>query len=87
MWTLEFEIIPLEIPVISVFKNELFFGEKNNGAYINNHRIRVSKKNKLDECLFASGKIGIDVKNLPLEELEVKRPGWCQCGSFLTGGR
>ena len=25
-------------------KNEVFFAEQNNGAYFNNHRIRVSKK-------------------------------------------
>ena len=31
-----------------------FFGEKNSGAYFNNQRIRVSKKNALDECLFGS---------------------------------
>ena len=55
--------------IFDPIKNELFFGEKNNGAYINNHRIRVSKKNKLDECLFASGKIGIDVKNLSTRNL------------------
>ena len=30
--------------IFDPIKNELFFGEKNNGAYINNHRIRVSKK-------------------------------------------
>jgi len=55
--------------IFDPIKNELFFGEKNNGAYINNHRIRVSKKNKLDECLFASGNIGIDVKNLSTRNL------------------
>ena len=32
----------------------MFYAEKNNGAYFNNHRIRVSKKNNLDECLFAT---------------------------------
>ena len=36
-------------------KDEMFFGEKNNGAFFNNERIRVSKKNKLSDCLFASG--------------------------------
>jgi myo-inositol-1(or 4)-monophosphatase len=55
--------------IFDPIKNELFFGEKNNGAYINNHRIRVSKKNKLDECLFASGNIGIDTKNLSTRNL------------------
>ena len=36
-------------------KNEMFFAEKNNGAFFNNHRIRVSKKNKLKDCLFVTG--------------------------------
>ena len=35
----------------------MFYAEKNNGAFFNNHRIRVSKKNNLDECLFAVGKL------------------------------
>ncbi len=35
-------------------KDEMFFAEKNNGAFFNNHRIRVSKKNNLNDCLFAS---------------------------------
>ena len=33
-------------------KNEMFFAEKNNGSYFNNQRIRVLKKNDLDECLW-----------------------------------
>ena len=36
-------------------KNELFYAEKNNGAYFNNHRIKVSKKKKIENCLFATG--------------------------------
>ena len=36
-------------------KDELFYAEKNNGAFINNNRIRVSKKNNLNDCLFATG--------------------------------
>ena len=36
-------------------KNEMFYAEKNNGAYFNNQRIRVSKKKNLNECLFATG--------------------------------
>ena len=39
-------------------KDEMFYAEKNNGAYLNNKRIRVSKKNNMQECLFAtSGKV------------------------------
>ena len=33
----------------------MFYAEKNNGAYFNNQRIRVSKKNKINDCLFVSG--------------------------------
>ena len=40
-------------------KNEIFFAEKNNGAYFNNHRIRVSNKNDLEECLFSSDQEGL----------------------------
>ena len=41
--------------IFDPIKNEMFFAEKENGAYFNNHRIRVSKKNKLDDCLFVTG--------------------------------
>ena len=43
--------------IFDPIKNEMFFAEKNNGAFFNNQRIRVSKKNNLDECLFAVGKL------------------------------
>ena len=36
-------------------KDEMFYAEKNNGAFFNNQRIRVSKKNTLSECLFVTG--------------------------------
>ena len=36
-------------------KNEIFYAEKNNGAFFNNQRIRVSKKNNINECLFVTG--------------------------------
>ena len=36
-------------------KNEMFYAEKDNGAFFNNYRIKVSKKNELNECLFATG--------------------------------
>ena len=43
--------------VFDPIKNEMFYAEKNNGTYFNNQRVRVSKKNNLDECLFAVGKL------------------------------
>ena len=55
--------------IFDPIKNELFYAEKNNGAYFNNQRIRVSKKNNLDECLFASNNVGINNKNLSVRNL------------------
>ena len=43
--------------IFDPIKNELFFAEKNNGAFFNNQRIRVSKKTQLNECLFATSGI------------------------------
>ena len=43
-------------------KDEMFFAEKNNGAFFNNQRIRVSNKNKIQDCLFAVGGV---LKNEP----------------------
>ena len=55
--------------IFDPIKNELFFGEKNNGSYFNNHRIRVSRKNNIDECLFASNNVGIKSENLSTRNL------------------
>ncbi len=44
--------------IFDPIKNEMFYGEKNSGSFFNNQRIRVSKKNNLDECLFSSNLAG-----------------------------
>ena len=36
-------------------KDEMFFAEKDNGAFFNNHRMKVSNKNNINECIFALG--------------------------------
>ena len=41
--------------IFDPIKNEMFYAEKNNGAFFNNHRIRVSKKNDINNCLFGTG--------------------------------
>ncbi len=41
--------------IFDPIKNEMFYAEKNNGAFLNNHRIKVSKKNEINDCLFATG--------------------------------
>ena len=49
-------------------KDEMFYAEKNNGAFFNNHRIRVSNKKEINSCLFATGgqddnkKIGLNIR-------------------------
>ena len=40
--------------IFDPIKNEIFYGEKNGGAFFNNQRIKVSKKNNFNECLFGS---------------------------------
>jgi len=50
-------------------KDEMFYAEKNSGAFFNNHRIRVSNKKDINSCLFATGgkddnkKIDLNVRN------------------------
>ena len=41
--------------IFDPIKNEIFYAEKDNGAFFNNHRIRVSKKNEINDCLFVTG--------------------------------
>jgi myo-inositol-1(or 4)-monophosphatase len=36
-------------------KDEMFYAEKDNGAFFNNQRIKVSKKKEINSCLFATG--------------------------------
>ena len=52
-------------------KDEIFYGEKNSGAYLNNHRIRVSKRKNLNQCLFASGNKNLD----KYQELNIRKSG------------
>ena len=41
--------------IFDPIKNEMFYAEKNNGSYFNNHRVRVSQKNEVSDCLFVTG--------------------------------
>jgi len=56
--------------IFDPIKNEMFYAEKNNGSYFNNQRIRVSKKNKIDECLF-----GTNIEGVKFTELNVRCSG------------
>ena len=41
--------------IFNPIMNELFYAEKGNGAFLNNSRIRVSKKNKIKDALIVTG--------------------------------
>jgi myo-inositol-1(or 4)-monophosphatase len=41
--------------IFNPITNEMFCAEKGNGAYLNNSRIRVSKKNKMQDALLVTG--------------------------------
>ena len=41
--------------IFNPIMNEMFYAEKGNGAYLNNSRIRVSKKNKIKDALVVTG--------------------------------
>ena len=50
--------------IFDPIKDEMFFAEKDKGAFLNNQRLRVSNKNSLDECLFSSNNEGVKFSNL-----------------------
>jgi len=70
-------------------KDEMFYAEKNNGAYFNNKRIRVSKRKKIEECLFASGEI--DNKNIKQKintKLSIRKSGSAALDmAYVASGR
>ena len=50
--------------IFDPIKDEMFFAEKDKGAFLNNQRLRVSKKNSLEDCLFSSNHEGIKFSDL-----------------------
>jgi myo-inositol-1(or 4)-monophosphatase len=50
--------------IFDPIKDEMFFAEKNKGAFLNNHRLRVSKKNSIEDCLFSSNHEGVKFSDL-----------------------
>ena len=64
-------------------KDEMFYAEKNNGTYLNNQRIKVSKRNKIEDCLFVVGN-KIDHDN----ELNVRKSGCAALDmAYVAAGR
>jgi myo-inositol-1(or 4)-monophosphatase len=50
--------------IFDPIKDEMFFAEKNKGAFLNNHRLKVSNKNSIEECLFSSNHEGVKFSDL-----------------------
>ena len=50
--------------IFDPIKDEMFFAERNKGAFLNNNRLRVSNKNSLEDCLFSSNHEGVKFSNL-----------------------
>ena len=70
--------------IFDPIKNEMFYAEKNNGAFFNNERIRVSKKNELSECLFATG----GKKYNSIDEISTRKSGCAALDlAYVASGR
>ena len=64
-------------------KDEMFYAEKNNGAFINNKRIRVSRKKNINYCLFGTG--GSEIKT---EQLTTRNSGSAALDmAYVAAGR
>jgi myo-inositol-1(or 4)-monophosphatase len=64
-------------------KDEMFHAEKENGAFFNNQRIKVSKKREIDACLFATGG-----KNIALDNLTIRKTGSAALDmAYVAAGR
>ena len=50
--------------IFDPIKDEMFYAEKDGGAYLNNQRLRVSNRTLIDECLFSSNDEGVKFSNL-----------------------
>ena len=51
--------------IFDPIKNEMFYAEKEGGAFFNNKRMKVSKKDNLNNCLFVTGGKIKDEPDLP----------------------
>ncbi len=50
--------------IFDPIKDEMFYAEKNKGAFLNNQRLRVSNKGSIEDCLFSSNHEGVKFSDL-----------------------
>ena len=69
--------------VYDPIKDEMFFAEKNGGSYLNNKSVRVSKKNKLADCLY-----GVNFRKDIPENLIIRNTGSAALDlAYVSSGR
>jgi len=59
--------------IFDPIKDEIFTAEKGNGAYLNNQRMRVSARSKLNNCIIFTGGPRYNAKNRELALEEYKK--------------
>ena len=65
-------------------KDEMFYAEKNSGAFFNNRRIKVSNKKEINSCLFATGG-KVDEKKI---DLNIRKSGSAALDmAYVSSGR
>ena len=65
-------------------KDEIYYAEKNSGAFMNNKSIRVSRKKEISECLFSSNskKISSDGLTIRITGSAALDLAYVSCGRF-----
>ena len=64
-------------------KDEIFYAEKNGGAYLNNKSIRVSKKSLISDCLY-----GVNFRNNIPEKFIIRNTGSAALAlAYVSAGR
>ena len=70
--------------IFDPIKDEIYYAEKNSGAYMNNKSIRVSRKREISECLFSSNskKISSDGLTIRITGSAALDLAYVSCGRF-----
>ena len=70
--------------IFDPIKDEIYYAEKDSGAYMNNKSIRVSKKREISECLFSSNskKISSDGLTIRITGSAALDLAYVSCGRF-----
>ena len=80
--------------IFNPINNEFYWASKGKGSWLNNQRLRVSNRKKIDECLIGTGSIKNNseyfkqVKNLKNKSTNIRCLGSCALDlAFVASGR